>query len=112
MPRSLLSSLSLRFTPRRWPRAALRVLLPSVCALCGGGCDDGVHGGVCALARDALRTVRESAAGAAAHTLVAPAYRSVAPTHTSVAPAHTSVAPAHTSVAPAHTSVAPAQAGA
>ena len=31
-----------RFTPRRWPRAVLRVLLPSVCALCGGGCDDAV----------------------------------------------------------------------
>jgi len=42
MPGSLLSSLSLRLTPRHWPRAVLRVLLPSVCALCGGGCDDAV----------------------------------------------------------------------
>jgi ComF family protein len=45
MPRPFLPLLS-RFTPhlapRRWPRAVLRVLLPSVCALCGNGCDDAV----------------------------------------------------------------------
>ena len=44
MPRSSLSrftlDLSSHLAPRRWPRAVLRVLLPSVCALCGGGCDD------------------------------------------------------------------------
>ena len=40
MPRPLrpLRPLLSRFTPR----AVLRVLLPSVCALCGGGCDDAV----------------------------------------------------------------------
>ena len=40
MPGSLFSSLASHLTPRRWPRAVLRVLLPSVCALCGGGGDD------------------------------------------------------------------------
>jgi ComF family protein len=33
---------------RRWPRALLRMLLPSSCALCGGGCE----GVVCAPCRD------------------------------------------------------------
>ncbi|MFK3741100.1 ComF family protein [Massilia sp. TN1-12] len=38
------SSLPASVHRRRWPRALLNALLPSVCALCGGGCD----GVVCA----------------------------------------------------------------
>src|SRR5690349_8108942 len=49
MPRTLLSRfmphLVPRLVPRHWPRALLGVLLPSVCALCGGGCDDVVCAG-------------------------------------------------------------------
>ena len=39
---------------RHWPRALLRVLMPSTCALCGGGCDDVV----CEACRDAYARVR------------------------------------------------------
>jgi ComF family protein len=39
---------------RHWPRALLRVLMPSTCALCGGGCDDVV----CEACREAYARVR------------------------------------------------------
>lgn len=53
MPGPLLS----RFTPHIVPRALLRALLPSVCALCGGGCDDVVCAG-CTAAYARLPGVR------------------------------------------------------
>jgi ComF family protein len=54
---------------RRWPRALLRVLLPSTCALCGDGCDDVV----CAACRDAYARPRAMRCGQCANPLQAPA---------------------------------------
>jgi ComF family protein len=50
---------------RHWPRALLRVLMPSVCALCGGGCDDAV----CAACRDAYAQGRTMRCGRCANPL-------------------------------------------
>jgi ComF family protein len=50
---------------RHWPRALLRVLMPSVCALCGGGCDDVV----CDACREAYAAVRRMRCGRCANPL-------------------------------------------
>jgi len=50
---------------RRWPRALLRVLLPSTCALCGGGGDDVV----CAGCSDAYARPRPTRCGQCANPL-------------------------------------------
>lgn len=59
-----------RYLPlRHWPHALLRVLLPSFCALCGGGCDDVV----CAACREAYAQPRTLRCGQCANPLHAPA---------------------------------------
>jgi ComF family protein len=50
---------------RHWPRALLRVLMPSMCALCGGGCDDVV----CAACREAYAGVRRVRCGQCANPI-------------------------------------------
>jgi ComF family protein len=50
---------------RHWPRALLRVLMPSMCALCGGGCDDVV----CAACRDAYAGARAVRCGQCANPM-------------------------------------------
>jgi len=52
-------------SPRHWTRALLRVLLPSMCALCGGGSDDVV----CAACRDAYAQPRTARCGRCANPL-------------------------------------------
>jgi ComF family protein len=52
---------------RRWPQAALRVLLPSRCALCGAGCD----GAVCADCQVAYAQPRAGRCGQCANPLPA-----------------------------------------
>jgi ComF family protein len=55
-----------RYLPlRHWPHALLRVLLPSFCALCGGGCDDVV----CAACREAYAQARTVRCGQCANPL-------------------------------------------
>jgi ComF family protein len=50
---------------RHWPRALLRVLMPSACALCGGGCDDVV----CVGCREAYALRRTTRCGRCANPL-------------------------------------------
>jgi ComF family protein len=52
-------------SPRHWARALLRVLMPSMCALCGGGCDDVV----CNACRDAYARPRTARCGRCANPL-------------------------------------------
>ena len=59
-----------RYLPlRHWPRALLGVLMPSSCALCGGGCDDVV----CVACREAYAQGRSMRCGQCANPLREPA---------------------------------------
>jgi ComF family protein len=54
---------------RHWPRALLRVLMPSMCALCGSGCDDVV----CGACRAAYALARPARCAQCANPLHEPA---------------------------------------
>jgi ComF family protein len=54
---------------RHWPRALLRVLMPSLCALCGSNCDDVV----CDACRTAYAAARPARCGQCANPLHEPA---------------------------------------
>jgi ComF family protein len=54
---------------RHWPRALLRVLMPSMCALCGSGCDDVV----CEACRAAYAQARPARCAQCANPLHEPA---------------------------------------